>query len=368
MHLEDLQTPCLLIDLDRVKHNLSRMRELLDGDMARWRPHVKTTKVPEVLSLLLETAVRRFKCATSREAEVLLDCASEPVDLLVAMSHRGPNLQRIVDLASAFPMHRFSMLSEDPDHAAEVRGSGLGVYLDLDPGYHRTGIPLADRQRIMATVESAGPELRGLHYYDGHLHDGTPSERRETCEQIYGELLQFAADLARDDLEIITSGTPTFPHALTFKPFAAVNHTISPGTVVYWDLRSEHLDIPGFRYAATVQSRVISHPLPDRVTCDAGSKALDAAAGDPCAEVANWDGLQAMRPSEEHLPLRVLSGQPPPLGQLLRLVPTHVCPTVNLADEAVLLEGDRPVRIVSVKARGHETRAVPSGDSSEPIA
>ena len=114
MHLEDLQTPCLLIDLDKVKQNLSRMRELLADDMTRWRPHVKTTKVPEVLSLLLEASVRRFKCATSREAEVLLDCATEPVDLLVAMSHRGPNLRRIVDLASAFPMHRFSMLSEEP--------------------------------------------------------------------------------------------------------------------------------------------------------------------------------------------------------------------------------------------------------------
>ena len=170
MRIEDLQTPCLLIHLDRVRHNVSRMQEMLKGDMNRWRPHVKTTKVPEILSLLMEASVRRFKCATSREAQVLLDQANEPVDLLVAMAHRGANLQRIVALTKTFPTHSFSMLSEDPDHASDVRRAGLGVYVDLDPGYHRTGIPLGNRQRIMATVESAGAALRGLHYYDGHLH------------------------------------------------------------------------------------------------------------------------------------------------------------------------------------------------------
>lgn len=362
MRIEDLQTPCLLIHVDRVRHNLSRMRELLDGDMDRWRPHVKTTKVPEILSLLLEASVRRFKCATSREAQVLLEQANEPVDLLVAMAHRGANLRRIVALAEAFPTHCFSILSEDPHHAAEVRRAGLGIFVDLDPGYHRTGIPLEDRQRIMATVESAGDALRGLHYYDGHLYHGTHSDRGEACEKIYDELIRFASDLGRQELEIITSGTPTFPHALLFQPFKGVNHTISPGTVVYWDLRSDELGIPGFRHAAFVQARVISHPIADRVTCDAGSKALDAAAGDPCAVVANWDGLEALTPSEEHLPLRVLSGRAPPLGQLLHLVPTHVCPTVNLADQAVLMEGNEITGIVPVRARGHETAGTSLGN------
>ena len=122
------------------------------------------------------------------------------------------------------------------------------------------------------------------------------------------------------------------------------------------------MGIPGFRHAALVQATVISHPIADRVTCDAGSKALDAAAGDPCAAVVNWDGLEALTPSEEHLPLRVLSGRAPPLGQLLHLVPTHVCPTVNLADQAALLEGDEVTGIVQVRARGHETRGTPAGE------
>jgi D-serine deaminase-like pyridoxal phosphate-dependent protein len=104
-----------------------------------------------------------------------------------------------------------------------------------------------------------------------------------------------------------------------------------------------------------VLARVISRPTEQRVTCDAGSKALDAAAGDPCCTVDGWPHLRAERPSEEHLPLTVLGGAPPGPGTLLRLIPRHVCPTVNLADDAVLIEGGQVAAIVPVAARGHDT-------------
>jgi D-serine deaminase-like pyridoxal phosphate-dependent protein len=95
----------------------------------------------------------------------------------------------------------------------------------------------------------------------------------------------------------------------------------------------------------------------DRVTLDAGSKAVDAAAGDPCASSLAWPGLRALTPSEEHLPLAVEAGPAPELGARLELVPRHVCPTINLAGEAVLLEGGRVKAVVPVAARGHETSA-----------
>lgn len=354
MRADDLQTPCLLVHLDRVRHNLETMRRYLGGAMDRWRPHVKTSKIPQVLALLLERGVRRFKCATSREAEVLLQQAGDrPIDLLVAMAHQGANLQRIQELAAGHPRHTFGMLTEDPDHAKLVKDAGMRVFLDLDPGYHRTGVPLSDADRIAALRSAAGEALSGLHYYDGHLHDGTPEQRRSACEAIYGQLLQTAGETG--DLEVITSGTPTFPMALAYAPFEGRRHTVSPGTVVYWDARSQELEIEGFDYAVEVLSRVISRPTAGRITLDAGSKALDAAAGDPCAIVRGPWNLRASTPSEEHLPMRVEGGDAPPLGAILHLVPRHVCPTVNLADEAVLMEDGEIVDVVPVTARGHET-------------
>lgn len=355
MRPDDLQTPTLLIHLDRVRHNLAAMRRWLGGDLRRWRPHVKTAKVPDVLALVLDAGVRRFKCATTREAEVLLDvAANRPIDLLWAMAAHGANLDRLAALAKAHAASTFAVLSETPGHAAALRERGLGVFVDLDPGYHRTGIPLDEADRIAAVVGAAGRQLRGLHCYDGHLHGGTLAERTAAAHAIYERLVALARRLGVRG-ELVTSGTPTFPAALAYPPFADFDHTVGPGTVVYWDTRSEELGIDGFVAAVEVQARVISAPTPGRFTLDAGSKALDAAAGDPCARlVGGWTAV-ARTPSEEHLPMVADDGQTPAIGSVVRLVPKHVCPTVNLADDAALLEGDRVVRVVPIRARGHET-------------
>lgn len=367
MRLTELQTPALRIRLDRVRTNVQHMLALAGGDATRWRPHIKTGKVPEVYDVLLRAGVRRFKCATTREAQVLLSRREEGIDLLVAYPHRGANLERVAALAARYPNHRLSLLSEDPEHtaAAVARApagpTSLGIFVDLDPGYHRTGIPVADRARIEATLRAAGPAVRGLHFYDGHVLDLEPAARRTRCAELYRGLLTLADDLELGDRELITSGTPTFEQALSFSGFADRHHTISPGTVVYSDGRTEELGVTGLTRAAHVLSRVVSAPEAGRVTCDAGSKALDAAAGDPCAEVEGWPELIAQTPSEEHLPLVAATpdGPTPAPGTLLELCPRHVCPTVNLADEAVLTDGDEIVAIVPVAARGHETLAPP---------
>lgn len=353
----DLQTPALLIRLDRVRHNLARMAEYLGGDIDRWRPHIKTSKIPEVFDLLLEAGLRRFKCATTREMQTLLSRPGEPVDLLVAFAHHGTNLRRVAELAAATPEHRVSVLTESPEHAAEVRSHGpeLGLFLDLDPGYHRTGIPLADRPRIERTLAAIGPALRGVHYYDGHVVEKKPEDRSLVCQQIYGELLELVDDLRIGDVELVTSGTPTFQQALAFGDFGDRHHTIGAGTVVYSDVRTEEAGVLGLSRAAHVLTRVISAPSANRITCDAGSKAFDAAAGEPGVEVEGHPWLRPQKPSEEHLPILVEGGPAPAVGSLLELAPRHVCPTVNLADDAVLMDGDRIVGIVPVAARGHAT-------------
>mgnify|MGYP002788256032 FL=1 len=111
--------------------------------------------------------------------------------------------------------------------------------------------------------------------------------------------------------------------------------------------------------AASVLARVVSATR-ERVTLDAGSKSLDAAAGDPCVRVRGWPELEAQRPSEEHLPLRARDGRVPAAGSLLELEPRHVCPMVNLAERVVLLEGERVLGSEAVAARGHD---IESSDS-----
>ncbi len=361
--LVELLTPALVVDLGRVRANVRRVLELCGGAQ-RWRPHVKTAKIPVVQVELARAGLRRFKCATTREVAVLLDVlVGEGVadaDVLVAYPHAGPALGRLAQLAREHPTASVAVLVEDAEAAAEVPDE-LGLFVDVNPGMDRTGRPLSERAEILEAARAAGARLRGLHFYDGHRHDADVAERTRLAHAGFDELVELCAMFAREGLdlgEVVTSGTPSFPAALEYdrwQDLAPAAHRVSPGTVVYHDLRSEELGPElGLAPAACVLARVVSRPRSGRVTLDAGSKALAAEAGDPCAVVVGWPGLRPRTPSEEHLPVDVVEGPAPRRGDVLALVPRHVCPTVNLAEEALILDAGRPVGVASVRARAHE--------------
>jgi len=357
--LEQLPSPSLVIWMEHVRHNVERLLAVAEG---RWRPHIKTVKIPEVLSIPIELGVRTFKCATTREARVMATLLEERApdqgDLCVAFPHVGPNLARLGELARALPGVRWSMLSEDPAHAASVPAE-LGIFVDVNSGMDRTGAPAEDLERVVATARAAGARLRGVHAYDGHHTEADPEQRAAAVRASNQRVRAVVDRLRREGLdvaEVITAGTPACLDALEDEGWHGREevHRVSPGTVVLGDLRClEQVPRLGLRAAALVLARVISRPRPGRVTCDAGSKALSAdvaVVGRPIG----WDGLEPQRPSEEHLPLDVVSGVAPRAGQPLFFVPGHVCPTVNLHDEALLVQPDGRAERVRITARGHD--------------
>ncbi len=361
--LARLLTPCLLVHLDRVRGNVARTLELLGGDPTRWRPHVKTTKIPEVWAELTAAGIRQFKCATTREADVLGEALAaqsvEGGDVLVAYPHVGPALKQLGEIAARHEGTRYSVLVEDADILATVPDS-LELFLDLNPGMNRTGVPMSDTARVLELVSLAAQRFRGLHFYDGHQHEADLDARARAIHAGYDELLGLRELIIASGAsvpELITSGTPALLHAANYAPLAELDgtlHRVSPGTVVFHDQRSEEenpdLDLLP---AATVLTRIVSHPTQDLATCDAGSKAVAAEAGDPVAAVLGHPDWEVTQPNEEHLPIRV-PGELPPRGTELLLVPRHICPTVNLAERAVLMDGRELLGVVEVAARAHE--------------
>ena len=333
----------------------------MDGDASRWRAHVKSTKIPEVLALLLDAGLRFFKCATLREARVLLDCARKhgvQIDLLVAYPLRSPALEELAALRRHFGEATVGVLCEDPLLQID---EGLGVFVDLNCGMNRSGVPMKDREAILACIEAAGSRFRGIHFYEGQLHSGDFATRKAAAHPLYDALLELCDELSADGHEIgeiVTSGTPGFRAALDHPGLAAPScgalHRVSPGTVVYHDQRSdETCDELDLQPAALVFSRVVSLPAPDLATCDAGSKALAAEAGSPVAVALGHPQLEAGIPSEEHLPFHCAADAQPDRGSELYLVPRHVCPTVNLAEAALFIDGG-DTRRVEVSARAHD--------------
>jgi D-serine deaminase-like pyridoxal phosphate-dependent protein len=360
-----LLTPALLIYAEAVDANITATIRAAGG-ADRWRPHVKTAKLAWVMRRLLDHGLRQFKCATTRELALL--CELGAPDVLLAFPVVGANARRVSELALAHPATSVSALVESPAQLAQWRGAQLSVFIDVNPGMDRTGLT-ADPGTVLALAHATremGLELAGLHWYDGQL-GGVPADERERVAHAgYDQLLQIVGSLEAAGVpvaEVITSGTPAAPHAISYPGFVggSFTHRISPGTPVYGDLTSL-AQLPaewGYRPAALVLAAVVSRPRPGRVTCDAGHKSVGADAGVPTCAVLGHPGWQPAKPSEEHLPIDLPPGaEGPEIGAQLYLLPRHICPTINNFDAAAIVLGGRAVRLESVTARGHEPGAL----------
>jgi D-serine deaminase-like pyridoxal phosphate-dependent protein len=360
---DDLITPALVIYPELVASNIERTVKLLSGDADRWRVHIKTAKLGYTVRMLVERGVRNFKCATT--LELLVACQCKAADVLLAYPTMGANARRVREIAQQFPGVRVSVLAENEEQVRQWHGSQLGIFLDINSGMNRTGIEESHAEEVVKlgrAIAAGGLEFRGLHYYDGHHGGLQEPERTAAAHRGYDHLLDIVAALGHAGMavaEVITAGTPTFPAALSYPGFreAGFIHRISPGTVVYCDATSR-TQLPeeyGYRPAVLVLSRVVSHPRAGIVTCDAGHKAVSADAGVPTCVVVGRPELTPLSPSEEHLPIGVKEGVTgPPVGELLYLLPRHVCPTVNNFDDALLVRHGVVEAVERVSARGRE--------------
>jgi D-serine deaminase-like pyridoxal phosphate-dependent protein len=362
--VESVMTPALAIYPDIVDANIEATLRVLGGDADRWRPHVKTSKLGFVMRRMAEHGVVNVKCATTLELQTAAEAGA--TDILVAYSMVGANARRVRELAETFPDKRISALVENVEQVKSWIGGPISLFIDLNGGMDRTGLEqerVAEVVGLAQAIEEAGLVFRGLHYYDGHMSKYEDLATREVmAHQGYDQLMQLVEALNGAGIvveEVITSGTPAFPCAISYKPFADAPfvHRASPGTVVYGDFTSIS-QLPaeyGYRPAAVVVSTVVSHPTPGRVTCDAGHKSVSADAGVPTCEVLGHPGLQPHKPSEEHLPIDAPEGvKAPAVGDYLYLVPRHVCPTVNNFDHALLVVDGKITGVERVTARGRE--------------
>jgi D-serine deaminase-like pyridoxal phosphate-dependent protein len=360
-NIAELDTPALVVYPDRVHRNIRRAIEMV-GDPARLRPHVKTHKSPQVTRMMLEAGIKRFKCATIAEAEML---AREGVaDVLLAYQPVGPKTERLVALTRKFPNTIFSCLIDNAEAARamaavfDAAGLEILVWLDINVGMDRTGIaPGAEALALYRhAVELQGIDPVGLHAYDGHIRDVDPVARAKRCDAAFssvlslreaigpdGRFIDVAAGAAPELPRIIAGGSPTFPiHARR-----AAEIQCSPGTFVYWDkgYGDQFPDQP-FEPAALVVTRVISIRGETRLCLDLGHKSISAE-NEITKRVGflNGPGLTPVGQSEEHLVVETTIEDDPSrsfaIGDVFYGIPYHICPTVALYERAFIVEYGR---------------------------
>jgi D-serine deaminase-like pyridoxal phosphate-dependent protein len=290
--------------------------------------------------------------------------------VLFAYPAVGANARRVREIADAFPGVRISVLAENEEQVQQWQGSSVGVFLDINPGMNRTGIEQGHRDEVLKLVRvvgNAGLDFRGLHYYDGHYGGLDERQRTAAAHTGYDSLLSLVSEIERTGVnvpEVITAGTPTVPCSLAYEGFRRKGfvHRVSPGTVVYNDATSL-AQLPSeyaYRPAVLVLTRLVSRPRAGVVTCDAGHKAVSADAGVPTCVAVGHPELTPLSPSEEHLPMAVAGNAAgPQVGEVLYLLPRHVCPTVNNFDCALLVRDGQIEAVEKVSARGREAPLLP---------
>jgi D-serine deaminase-like pyridoxal phosphate-dependent protein len=356
---ERLLTPALLVYPEIVEANIAATVKMAGNDPGRWRPHIKTAKIAAVVDLLIAQGVTHLKCSTT--LELVVACEAGARDVLLAYPVMGANALRTKDIAARYPSTAVSVLVEDNEQARVWNGSAIGVFIDVNSGMNRTGIDPARLVEIRRLAGNLREQFRGLHFYDGHMSGVAATEREARAHEGYHRLLELVHSLESESIhvpEVITSGTPAAPFAMSYPGFrnGGFIHRISPGTVVFNDTTSlEQLPGWGYRPAVIVMATVVSHPKPRIVTCDAGHKSVSADAGVPTCAVLGHPDWTPAKPSEEHLPIEVPEGEAPELGDKVYLVPHHVCPTVNNFDEAIFVVRGQIQMAAPVTARGHES-------------
>lgn len=341
--IEKLDTPALVVYPDRVKANIDLLKTMID-DVTRLRPHVKTYKNKEVTGLLLEAGIKKFKCATIAEAELL--AISKAPDVLLAYQPVGPKLYRFIKLIHAYPGTKFSCLVDNTAAANEISEVAekyklkVDVYLDINVGMNRTGIKAGFEalQLYMDCAVLPGLNPVGLHAYDGHIHDIDLATRTERCNISFEPVLKLQQDIKKRDYPeptIIAGGSPTFPiHAKR----GIVE--CSPGTFVYWD-KGYQLGMAeqDFLPAALVISRVMSLPGATKLCLDVGHKSVSAE-NELSKRIyfLNAPELVPVGQSEEHLVVEAGEGHAYKIGDVLYGIPHHICPTVALYERAYTIE------------------------------
>jgi D-serine deaminase-like pyridoxal phosphate-dependent protein len=351
----DVASPALLIFEERMDANLRLMIQIA-GDPSRLRPHVKTHKLGPIVERQVALGITKFKAATIAEAEMCAQAGAPEVTL--AMQPVGPNVGRLLALAKKYPGTRFSTLFDDPTAlrtlgaAAVEAGITLDVFMDLNVGQNRTGIPVGDEalELYRQASQTKGLRVAGLHAYDGHLHEPDAVKRRAMFEVVNQTIVEFRQKLERAGLPVpvlVASGSPTFAFHAQLQ-----DRQYSPGTTVLWDFGygDKHPDLP-FQHAAILLSRVISKPAPNRLCLDLGHKAVAAENPHPRVRFIELPDAVAISQSEEHLVIETPRAGEFAIGDALHGIPLHVCPTVALYSEAVVIRGGKAVDRWPILAR-----------------
>jgi D-serine deaminase-like pyridoxal phosphate-dependent protein len=342
-------TPAAVIDLDRVERNIARVQVACDTAGVANRPHIKTHKSPLLARRQIEAGAKGITCQKLGEAEVMADAGID--DILISYNLIGD--EKMARLAALQGKANMTVAADNPvvidglPKAAAISGRPLSVVIECDTGRKRAGVETPAEAIALARQVAASQGLTFAGFMLYPTEDGWPEAQR-----FYDEALAGVRELGLTAAMVSTGGSPNLMNLGKLK--GATEHR--PGTYIYNDRMQVAAGVATLEDCAlTIYSTVVSRAAPERGILDAGSKTLTSDSGglDGYGLILEHPEARIARFAEEHGFLDLArSNTRPHVGDVVRIVPNHVCVVVNMMDEVVMVRGEEIVGVLPIAARG----------------
>jgi len=363
--IQQLETPCLVIDVDLAEKNIKRMQEAADKAGCRLRPHIKTHKMPLFAEMQMKAGASGITCAKVSEAEVMADGGME--DIFIAYPMIGHfRIKRAIALAKRIKRLILAIDSLEGakvlDQAASDQDVILEVRMEIDTGAGRTGVPM-DRavELALALKQMKHLNLTGIYTFKSLILSGKPTEDNLLAAEEEGNMMAETARMLKGagvEIQDISAGSS--PTGVQVAQTGMVNE-IRPGTYIFDDFmltKEKVADIS--EIAVRFYATVVSCQHSEYAVVDGGTKRFptDVVPEQPpfyypgYAVVEGDDNLKLSRMNEEHGIITAINGETGlHVGQVLSMIPIHVCTAVNMQNSVYLLENGS-LRKQKVDARG----------------
>jgi D-serine deaminase-like pyridoxal phosphate-dependent protein len=360
VHISELETPAIVVDLDAMERNLQQMSDYAREHKLNLRPHTKTHKTPEIARQQVALGSKGITVAKTGEAEVMAAAGLD--DILVHYPVYGESkFERLAALAGrcklSIALDGYET-AEGLSRAAAKAGSTIHVLVEIDSGMRRCGTASPDDAAALAQRVDKLPNLQlaGLSTYPGHIWN-KPNEQAGPLEALSNLLQESVERFRKHGLRCDTVSAGSTPAGRNSHLVQALTE-MRPGTYVYNDRNTMGIGACSLdECALRVLVTVVSTAVPGRAILDAGSKTFSS---DRWISGPSGHGLIVEHPdaefaamSEEHGHVDVASANwTPRIGERLTVVPNHVCSCVNLHNEIHFHRGGQVEFAIAVAGRG----------------
>ncbi|HEY8819671.1 MAG TPA: alanine racemase [Candidatus Limnocylindrales bacterium] len=355
----DLETPAVVVDLDRTDARIARMAAVMRERGVALRPHVKTHKSVEFARRQIEAGAVGLTVATIGEAEVFADADFEDIFIAYPVIALGPKAERLRRLSERCSLSVGADSVEGLGSLAAARGASgpLRVLIEIDSGGARTGVSPDLAGPLARRAVDLGLEVTGAFTHEGHGYKGVAARPAAGADAV-ASLAAAADSLRAEGIEPSALSAGSTPTA-ELSAYGVVTEE-RPGTYLFSDrLQATLLGEPPEDVALMVLARVVSRGAGHGFVIDAGAKILaqDVSPLTPGhGTIVGYPEGVVVRLNDHHGVVELPAGSPrPAIGSVVWVVPNHVCPVVNLVDDFVVASGGRVVDRWLVDARGRNT-------------